>query len=152
MPLLSGIEVGELIGIAPAYAVDQDRIDRFAEVTGDLQWIHVDTERAASGPYGGTVAHGYLVLSLLPAFTRSVVDLSAGGTVINYGLNRVRFIGPARAGAPLVDRITLAGLAEKPGGLLIELSHEIVEERSGAMICQARTLTLLRPPEATAAS
>src|SRR5687767_2304279 len=92
-------KVGEEIGVGDWFEVSQDRINTFAEATGDHQWIHVDEERAKDGPFGGTIAHGYLTLSLLPALGGGGLGLDGVKMGINYGLDRVRFINPVPAGA-----------------------------------------------------
>lgn len=81
------------------FEIDQDRIQAFADATGDWQWIHVDAERAAAGPFRGTVAHGYLLLSLIPMLTAGLIGVGGTDMVVNYGLDRVRFLEPVRAGA-----------------------------------------------------
>lgn len=134
--------VGSVLGTAKPCTIRQEMINDFARVTRDLQWIHVDPKQAATGPYGSTVAHGYLILSLLPSFTRSVIDGRTAGSVINYGLDRVRFVGPAQVDRAVVDEITLASLTPKQSGLLVGLSHEVTDTQSGRQICVARTLSL----------
>ena len=86
-------------GVSDWVEVTQERIDAFAEATGDRQWIHVDPERAAAGPFGGTVAHGYLTLSLGPALFYDLLEVEDAGLIVNYGLNRVRFPAPVPAGS-----------------------------------------------------
>lgn len=98
--------------------VDQHRIDTFAEATGDHQWIHVDPARAArESPFGSTIAHGYLTLSLLPHMMMETLDLQSGRMSINYGLNRVRFAAPVRAGDRIRARFSLAKLEDIAGGI-----------------------------------
>lgn len=111
-------KVGQEIGLSGWLAVDQARIDAFAEVTGDHQFIHVDPVRAAATPFGGTVAHGFLTLSLLSAlFEHSTVPRPAGLRMgINYGLDRTRFLGPVPSGSRIRARFTLQSLAEKAPG------------------------------------
>ena len=88
--------------------VDQDRVDKFADATEDRQWIHVDPERAADGPFGGTIAHGLLTLSLLPHFMRELYQVRNVAMAINYGFNRVRFVSPIRVGAKVRARSEIA--------------------------------------------
>src|SRR5689334_618819 len=101
--------VGEHLGYSPWQRVEQERVTAFAEATGDLQWIHVDPGRAASGPFGGTIAHGYLVLSLLPLLCSQVYAVGGVRMGINYGLDKVRFVSPlptgseVRAGVEIID-------------------------------------------------
>lgn len=107
--------VGHDFGASEPTKVDQDRIDIFADVTGDHQWIHVDVERASKhSPFGGPVAHGFLTLSLMAAAVASagVAPADAEG-VINYGLDRIRFIAPVPAGATVTARFRLAGVEDK---------------------------------------
>lgn len=105
---------GESLGFSPYVTITAERIRAFADATDDHQWIHVDEERAKAGPYGRTIAHGYLIVSMIPALLNQVLDVEVPGTRINYGLNRVRFISPVpaesdiRLGATLVE-VTPAG-------------------------------------------
>jgi len=92
-------KVGEELGVSDWYAVTQERIDAFAEATGDHQWIHVDPERAARGPFGTTVAHGYLTLSLLPVLLAEVISVSDAQMGVNYGTEKVRFTSPVPSGS-----------------------------------------------------
>ncbi|MEM5428803.1 MaoC family dehydratase [Cupriavidus oxalaticus] len=113
--------VGRELGVSEWIVVDQARINAFAECTGDHQWIHVDVERARrESPFGGTIAHGYLTLSLLAALSMDVglvpPDASAG---LNYGLDKVRFLTPVKAGARVRNRVTLLGVEDKGGGRVI---------------------------------
>jgi acyl dehydratase len=108
---------GRDIGVTGWITIAQERIEEFAEATGDRQWIHVDPERARrESPYGTTIAHGFLTLSLLSQFLREVIQLPSGvRQAINYGLNRVRFPAPVRAGAKIRARIRLQSCRELPG-------------------------------------
>ena len=107
--------VGRELGVSDWVTVDQQRIDEFAACTGDKQWIHVDVERARrESPFGTTIAHGYLTLSLLPVMQQSVGTLPVGVTAaLNYGADRVRFITPVKAGARIRDHITLVAAEDK---------------------------------------
>ena len=111
--------VGREVGVTDWKTMTQERINVFADATEDHQWIHIDAERAATeSPYGTTVAHGFLSLSLLSAFIKDVVNVSAGfNRGINYGLNRVRFPAPVPAGAKIRARVGLQSLEEIEGGL-----------------------------------
>lgn len=93
--------VGTDLGTTEWLEIDQNRIDSFARATGDEQWIHVDPARAAAGPFGGTIAHGYLTLSLLVPFTAQLLEVNDVAMAINYGLDRVRFLQPVRSGSRL---------------------------------------------------
>jgi acyl dehydratase len=109
--------VGREIAVTDWFEVTQDRIQQFAEVTEDRQWIHVDRERARrESPYGDTIAHGFLTLSLLSCFLKQAVEIRSGVRMgVNYGLNRVRFPAPVRAGSQIRARFTLQSLQELPG-------------------------------------
>ena len=111
--LVAGAEFGPSSWID----VPQERIDAFAEATGDRQWIHVDPERAAAGPFGTTIGHGYLTLSLLPAMSYEVVPRQEGGMAVNYGLNKVRFPAPVPVGSSVRAEVALAEATEVSGGL-----------------------------------
>ena len=107
---------GREIGVSDWFAVTQDRIRQFAEATEDRQWIHVDRERAArESPYGATIAHGFLTLSLLPHLVKEVFQIRGGlRMTVNYGLNRVRFPAPVRADSEIRARVTLQSLRQLP--------------------------------------
>ncbi|GGM62297.1 MaoC family dehydratase [Microbacterium saperdae] len=135
--------VGSELGVSPWLEVAQDRVDAFADITEDRQWIHVDPEMAADGPFGGTVAHGYLTLALLPtlaARTYRVDDISA---VVNYGLERVRFPRPIRVGEHIRDRITLASMGEFRAGARLVIDHYVEVRGSTSPACVAQTVSLL---------
>ena len=109
--------VGEELGVSGWFDVGQDRIDAFAEATGDRQWIHVDVERARrESPYGGTVAHGYLTLSMLPAFIYDVIRLDGVRQSVNYGSNRVRFPAPVPAGSRVRASAEVTEVEDVGGG------------------------------------
>ncbi|TLF76786.1 MaoC family dehydratase [Nocardia cyriacigeorgica] len=134
--------LGEQIGPSEPLVVDQARITAFAEATGDLQWIHVDPERAAAGPYGTTIAHGYLTLSLLPEFSRSLVSFAFGSARINYGVNKVRFPAPVPAGSELRASVTLTDVTESPAGALVSTKY-VVDGGASKPACVAETLVLI---------
>ena len=123
--------VGQEIGVSDWFPVSQERIDQFAEATGDHQWIHVDRERAAKGPFGTTIAHGFLTLSMLPLFLETAVDIRDVRMGVNYGLNRVRFTSPVPAGSELRARINLLAYDELPDGG-VQLTTEVTVERKGS--------------------
>src|SRR3982751_4102940 len=108
--------VGEVLGVSDWVTVDQARIDRFADATGDHQWIHVDPVRAAAGPFGGTVAHGYLTLALLIPMWTEILTVRSVRTKVNYGLAKVRFPAPVPSGSRLRTTATLAGFEDIAGG------------------------------------
>jgi acyl dehydratase len=111
--------LGQEIAVTEWMELSQERIQLFAEVTGDEQWIHVDTERAKrESPFGGTIAHGFLTLSLLSQFSKQAIQIRSGVRMtINYGLNRVRFPAPVRAGSRIRARVALQALKEIPDAL-----------------------------------
>lgn len=131
---------GTDLGVSGWIEVGQDRITAFAEATEDRQWIHVDPQRAADGPFGATVAHGYLTLSLIPAITRQLFEISDAGARINYGLNRVRFPSPVPAGSRLRGRAAIVSVEEVPGGLQVVLAATIEREGSDKPACIAEVI------------
>jgi acyl dehydratase len=139
--------VGEELGVSAWLEVSQDRVDRFAEATGDDYWIHTDPTRAnATSPFGVTVAHGYLTLSLVTYLSRQIARVEDCGTAINYGVDRVRFINPVRIGSKIRARQTIlsvTSLKERGVKLINEFIVEIESENKAA--CIARTLTLYLP-------
>ncbi|MEO5732777.1 MAG: MaoC family dehydratase [Rubrivivax sp.] len=133
--------VGQELGCSDWITVDQSRIDRFAEATGDHQWIHVDPARAQAGPFGATVAHGFLTLSLLPMLFEqgfSIGDVRMG---INYGLNRVRFMAPVRVGSRLRGRFKLLAWEPLEGGAQLVTEATIELEGSAKPACVAEAVS-----------
>jgi acyl dehydratase len=133
--------VGEELTTSDWFPITQERIDTFAEATGDHQWIHVDPERAAKGPFGKTIAHGFLTLSMLPLFLESSVDIRDVKMGVNYGLNRVRFTSPVPVGSELRARIRLKAYDELPDGG-VQMTTEVTIERKGSdkPVCVAETI------------
>ncbi len=134
--VISGIEelrslVGGEAGVSAWYTIDQERIDRFAAVTEDPQWIHLDGERAAKeSPYGSTIAHGFLTLSLLSEMSRDAIDLRGEYRMrINYGLNRVRFPSAVKSGARVRGRFVVGAVDDVEGG--VQVTWECVIEVEG---------------------
>ena len=122
------VKVGQEVGVSPWIDVSQEAIDRFADVTGDRQFIHVDPEAARRTPFGGTVAHGFFTLSLLSQMAASVTYLpDTAKMVVNYGLDKVRFIAPVRSGSRVRGRFTLVRIEEKKPGQWQFLHNVIVE-------------------------
>ena len=107
---------GEELGTSEWLTIEQERVDQFADATGDHQWIHVDVERAASGPFGGTIAHGYLTLSLIPLLGAQVFALDTPGAKLNYGVNKVRFPAPVPVGSRVRDTVVGPGGHRRPLG------------------------------------
>ncbi|MFD5257356.1 MaoC family dehydratase [Streptomyces bobili] len=122
---------GELLGSSDWVAVDQERIDRFADATGDHQWIHVDAERAARGPFGSTIAHGLLTLSLLPAFLQQIYRVDGVRMAVNYGLDKVRFPAPVPVGSKLRATSRIAEVTPLDGAVQLKLST-VIEIEGGA--------------------
>ncbi|GAB3164776.1 MaoC family dehydratase [Myceligenerans halotolerans] len=137
--------VGTTLGPGDWVEVDQERIDRFAEATEDPQWIHVDAERAGAGPFGGTVAHGYLTLSLLPRLMRGLLVVDGAAMVVNAGSDRVRFLTPVRSGRRVRATAVVAAVTPGERGTRVEsdVTVEIEGEAKPALI--ARTIALHIP-------
>jgi acyl dehydratase len=138
-------DVGSEIFVSDWTCVTQDQIDRFADATGDHLWIHVDRERAADGPFGGTIAHGLFILSHLPFFRYQVpLATEAPAMTVHYGFDRVRFAHPVSPGARFRDRIVLSSMEERQGDrLLVKMTHTIEIEGADKPACVAEELVLL---------
>ena len=130
---------GDVLGPTGWIQIDQARVDAFAAATDDHQWIHVDPERAAGGPFGTTIAHGYLTLSLLPAFLAQVFEPRASLTV-NYGLNRVRFTAPVPVGSRLRARFEVLAVDDVAGGTQLTMATTIEREGSDKPACVAEAV------------
>lgn len=137
--------VGSELGTSDWLAVEQDRVDQFADATGDHQWIHVDVEKAATGPFGQTIAHGYLTLSLIPYLGGQVFRLDTPGATLNYGVNKVRFPGPLPVGSRIRSRVSIVGVSDLPRGKQLTLTHVIEIEGHDKPACVAETVVLLLP-------
>lgn len=118
---------GQDLGVSGWVTIDQEMVTTFAELTGDTQWIHVDPDRAREGPFGGTVAHGFLTLSLSTGLLYEVVTVDEVSVILNYGLNRVRFPAPVRVGSRVRMRVQLAEAEELTGGVQVvyHLEYEV---------------------------
>lgn len=136
---------GEPIGVSDWIEIDQDRVDAFARATDDHQWIHVDTERAAAGPFGRTIAHGYLTLSLLPRFSAETFSLKFAGAKLNYGVNKVRFPSPVPVGAKIRGRVSFGEVADVPAGVQLVQQYVIEVDGQDKPACVAETVVLLAP-------
>lgn len=123
--------------------LDQNRIDMFADATGDHQWIHVDPEQASAGPHGGTIAHGFLTLSLIPHLSQQLYTITAGSARINYGSNKVRFPNPVRSGSRVRLDATFLGVDEVAAGALLTTRFVVEIDGADKPACVAETLTLL---------
>jgi len=141
---LSNLVGTELVG-ADWLTVDQGRIDAFAGATGDFQWIHVEPERAAAGPFGAPVAHGYLTLALIPVLTEGLLDIGGLGAVVNYGFDRVRFVQPVVVGSRLRARIEVTGVEESGLGYRVAQRITIEVEGSDRPAVVAESIALLLP-------
>ncbi|MDI3210628.1 MaoC family dehydratase [Arthrobacter sp. AL12] len=135
---------GQEIGVSSWHTVDQTQIQAFADATLDQQWIHTDPERALAGPFGATVAHGYLSLSMLPYLASQIYRVHGAAMIINYGLNRVRFPAPARVNSRIRDRLTLNSVTDTANGQQLQFHHLIELEGSEKPACIAETVSLLR--------
>lgn len=136
---------GTELGVSSWIEIHQDRIDMFADATGDRQWIHVDPERAADGPFGATIAHGYLTLSLLPFLGAQVYAFAGDVARVNYGLNKVRFMTPVTVGSKVRNRVTVLEVKEIDRGQQVTLRHQIEIKNKEKPACVAETVTLLVP-------
>jgi acyl dehydratase len=131
---------GTELGVTDWHEVTQAEVDAFADVTGDHQWIHVDPERAAQSPLGGTIAHGLLTLSLAPAMTSKLLSFEGFAFALNYGYNRVRFPGPVPVGSRVRMRATLAAVEDIPGGAQITIVQTFEREGADKPVCVAESL------------
>ncbi|MGZ4633389.1 MAG: MaoC family dehydratase [Actinomycetes bacterium] len=137
---------GRELGPGPWHEVTQQQVDLFAEATGDDQWIHVDPERAAAGPFGTTIAHGYLTLSLLPLLQRELWTFTGAAMGVNYGLDKLRFPSPVKVGARVRLRVKVLDVEQRPDGSLLLKNEATVEvEGSDRPGCVAHTLSLVVP-------
>jgi len=138
--------VGRELGVSEWVVVDQARIDAFAHCTGDTQWIHMNEERAKrEGPFGGTIAHGYLTLSLLATLAIEVGLIPADASAaLNYGLDKVRFMTPVRSGSRVRSRVVLTGVERKGGGrIVVKADNELQVEGEDKPALIAQTLAMI---------
>jgi len=138
--------VGREVAVSDWVTITQEQVNRFAEATGDHQWIHVDVERARQGPFGGPIAHGFLTLSLLPRFFESTFEVRSARMGVNYGLNKVRFTAPVPVGSRLRARMTL--LAAEPvasDGMQMTWQVQIEREGGDKPVCVAESLARYYP-------
>lgn len=131
------------IGTTEWLLVDQERINLFADATGDHQWIHVDEERAKAGPFGTTIAHGFLTLSLLPLFNVESFALETPGARLNYGLNKVRFPHPVPVGSRLRSHVSFGEVTDLPTGKQLVIKHTVEIEGVDKPACVAELVVLL---------
>jgi acyl dehydratase len=135
--------VGERLGPTDWFEVTQERVDAFADATGDHQWIHVDVGRAKRGPFGGTIAHGYLTLSLIPQFSRELFALDLPCARVNYGLNRVRFPRPVKVGSRIRAGAQVSEVRDVPAGKQLVIRYLLEIEAETKPACVAETVVLL---------
>ncbi len=133
--------VGQEIGCSEWMLVDQPRINQFAQATGDHQWIHLDPVRAAAGPFGAPIAHGFLTLSLLPALFETAFAIDDVRMGVNYGLNRVRFMSPVRVGSRVRGRFRLVSFESLDGGAQLTVDATIEIEGADKPACVAQTVS-----------
>ena len=135
------ILVGQEIGVSDWVLIEQNRINQFAESTGDFQWIHVDPEKAKSGPFGTTIAHGFLTLSLLPSLMNGAFQIEKFSAALNYGLDKVRFPSPVPVGSRLRGKFQLASWEKIEGnGAQLKLNMTIECEGSSKPACIAEPI------------
>ncbi|HVK28634.1 MAG TPA: MaoC family dehydratase [Nocardioides sp.] len=130
---------GDVLGTSDWMVVEQDRIDRFAEATGDHQWIHVDPERAKDGPFGATIAHGFLTLSLLPPLLNSLYRVDDVAMAVNYGLDKVRFMAPVRVDSKIRATAKVLTVTPMEGAVqaVFETTFEIEGSEKPAAVVQS---------------
>ena len=145
MLVVSAIEdlrnrLGQELGVSDWHAVSQEDVDCFAQVTGDRQWIHTDVEAARSGPFHGTIAHGFYTLALIPMLMAQVLSLQGFGLVINYGLNKVRFPAPLPVGERVRLRLSLEAISTRPGSSDITLLSSLECASQEKPVCVAESV------------
>ncbi|HCT75637.1 MAG TPA: dehydratase [Micromonosporaceae bacterium] len=133
--------IGTEVGQSDWIEIDQNRINLFAHTTEDHQWIHTDIERAAEGPYGTTVAHGYLTLSLLPKLSEGVVSVEGVRIAVNYGLNKVRFPAPVPSGSRVRARFELLSVEDVEGGAQLTMQATVKVDGLDKPVCVAETVS-----------
>jgi acyl dehydratase len=136
--------VGKELGVTGWTKVTQEQVDGFADATGDHQWIHTDPERAASGPFGGTIAHGFLTLSLTPKVVADVLQIDDVQAALNYGLNKVRFPAPVPVGSNVRAAVGIASAQQKPSGIEVVFNVRFESDAAAKPVCVAESLVLYR--------
>lgn len=133
--------VGKSLGSSSWLTIEQERIQLFADATGDHQWIHTDPERAAKeSPYGKPIAHGYLTLSIIPIFFFELLEVKGAKLAVNYGLDKLRFPAPVPVGSKVRGTFTIAGVEEVPGGLQLRAAGTVELEGGTKPVCIAEVL------------
>jgi acyl dehydratase len=145
MKTITGLEElkhaeGDVLGTSDWHEVTQADIDTFADVTGDHQWIHVDPERAKETPFGGTIAHGYYTLSIVPMLSRQVFGMEGFAFALNYGLNRVRFPAPLPVGSRVRLTVKVLEVLDIPGGAQTTMEMTVEREGGEKPVCVAETV------------
>ncbi|MER6384258.1 MaoC family dehydratase [Streptomyces sp. NPDC001250] len=143
------LAIGDRLGESPWRRVDQRQIDQFAEATGDHQWIHIDTERARTGPFGGTIAHGFLTVSLLPSLLNQIVRIDGVELTLNSGVDKLRFHRPVPAGARVRAVAHLTSVKPRAGGfteVVLSASLEVENRRRAALTADVRALLRAAEP------
>ncbi len=133
-------KVGQEVAVSDWITITQERINQFAEATGDHQWIHVDGERAGKSPFGTTIAHGFLTLSLIPCFAEPSIKVKSLKMGINYGLNKVRFINPVKVNSRLRGRFTIKAFDDIEGGAQVTMTVTIEIEGQEKPACVAESI------------
>ena len=133
--------VGEHLGYSEYFDVTQERVNQFAEATGDHQWIHVDPERAAKGPFGAPIAHGYLTLSISNLFLPEIVEVQGFSAGVNYGTDKVRFPSPVKVGSRIRGGAELTAVTEVKGGLQTTIVITIEIEGSAKPACVIESIS-----------
>lgn len=132
--------IGETVGVSDWLLVSQEDVDTFAEITHDRQWIHVDAARATAGPFGAPIAHGYLILSYCTTFLAQTLEVSGVSAIINYGLNRVRFVSPVPVGSRLRGSVQLASVKPIEGGADAVFVVTVEREGGDRPVCVAEII------------
>ena len=150
MQVFNGIEAlvaaaGTHLGLSDWHTITQEQVNLFADATGDHQWIHVDPQRAAEGPFGTTIAHGYLTLSLVPLFVGEVYTVEGVAMAVNYGCNRVRFPAPVPVGSRLRGSVTLDSVTPGAMGFTVTATVTVEVEGGAKPACVAETLAVVVP-------
>ena len=137
--------VGEELGTTDWVQMTQERVDRFAELSGDQQWIHIDVERATASAFGGTIAHGYLTLSMLPAFAAELYRIDTGSARLNYGLEKARFPAPVKVGTKIRATPRIKDVRAVPAGTQVLVAWTVEAEGTERPVCVAESITLVLP-------
>lgn len=138
---IRALPLGEELGRSGLHEITQEAVDKFADATGDHQWIHIDPERAKDGPFGGTIAHGYLTLSLVPMLMPEILEITGFGMVVNYGCEKVRFPSPVLVGSKVQATAVLDDVSDVKGGLQLTTTMTITVEGAPKPACVVTFLT-----------